>query len=72
MPQMQAFCIFSSVTANASVTLSLNNFALEYHTWVSLMAKTIKNVAEKWETLGLMPEFGRSPGGDNGYSLQYS
>ena len=40
--------------------------------WASLLAHMVKNPPAMWETLGLIPELGRSPGEWNGYPLQYS
>ena len=36
------------------------------------MAQTVKNLPAMWETLGLTPGWGRSPGGGRGKPLQYS
>ena len=40
--------------------------------WASLLAHMVKNPPAMWETLGLIPELGRSPGEWNCYPLQYS
>ena len=36
------------------------------------MAQLVKNMPAMWETLGLIPELGRSLGEGKGYPLQYS
>ena len=44
--------------------------------WASLVAQLVKNPSAMWETwvgdLGSIPGFGRSPGEEKGYLLQYS
>ena len=37
-----------------------------------MVAQTVKNLPAMWETLGLTPGSGRSPGGGHGNPLQYS
>ena len=42
------------------------------YSWGSLVAQRVKNPPAVWETWGLNPGSGRSPGEGNGYPLQYS
>ena len=51
------------------------SYTLQY-SWASLVAQLVKNPPATWETwvwsLGSTPGFGRSPGEEKGYLLQYS
>ena len=40
--------------------------------WASLVAQRLKRLPGMQETWGLIPGSGRSPGEENGYTLQYS
>ena len=42
------------------------------HRWANASSLTLKNLPAIWETLGLIPGLGRSPGEGKGYPLQYS
>ena len=55
---------------NGKVNQNRGNMCI--HIADSLVAQMVKNPPAMWETWGLIPGLGRSPGIGNGYPLYYS
>ena len=64
---------FSSIVSWSRIWIRVSCIAGGFFTyWASLVAQLVKDSSAMWETRGLIPGFGRSPGEGKRYPLQYS